>query len=116
MVLALPGNARPGPEHCPAYLSAKVAGVAAITTGDGVLINATEFRAFLCSHPATSVAKGLILLACRTSDEQLFSATVAYFSRDFGTDYLADWLIDEVEPILTPEEQNWVWGLMTPKE
>jgi hypothetical protein len=68
-----------------------------------------QFTAHLESLPARDTATALILLACRKQDENMLAGTMVYFSRQFGTQYWADLLVDEIEPLLNAEECAWMW-------
>lgn len=56
----------------------------------------TEFKAFLLAKSAHDVATGLMLLACRKRNKEAIAETMVYFSRDFGSDVMTDWLMDDV--------------------
>ncbi|MEB3191140.1 MAG: hypothetical protein VKL42_12435 [Snowella sp.] len=76
-----------------------------------------QFKAFLTARPATEMFAAVILLACKKEDPTLLKSTWVYFSREFGSDYLIETFLEEVEPILTIEQGEWLWKtIRQPKE
>lgn len=70
----------------------------------------SQFHAWIRALPKTTVATGLMLLAIRSQDDQMLAAIAVYLSRDFGATAFADWLIDDLEPLLTEVECRWMYS------
>lgn len=70
----------------------------------------SQFHAWIQAMPKTSVAIGLFLLAARTRNSEMFAATAVYLSRDFGGCAFGEWMVEELEPLLTPDEYAWIWS------
>ena len=72
----------------------------------------TQFNLFLLSFSSSTTAIALILLACRTQDSIIFRNTSAYFTKDFGSEFYIRLIMDDVVPLLTINEQKWMWNLI----
>jgi hypothetical protein len=70
-----------------------------------------QFRAYLSVMPSCDALAGLILLACRKQDKELLTRSWCYFSKEFGISYFSETYHGEIEPLLTIEEQQWIWAL-----
>ena len=72
----------------------------------------TQFNLFLLSFSSSTTAIALILLACRIQDSIIFRNTSAYFTKDFGSEFYIRLIMDDVVPLLTIDEQKWMWNLI----
>ncbi len=59
----------------------------------------------LAQLPRTTIALALLREACRTKDEDLINAVLYSLGKDLGRSYVSNWIIDEVFPALSKEEQ-----------
>lgn len=80
------------------------------------IVTQGEFKVLLLTKPATTIALGLILLACRQENKIALSEVMVYISRDFGSDFLSEWIINEVDPLLKPDECRWMWSAIHREE
>lgn len=59
----------------------------------------------LARLPRTTIALAMIREGCRTKDEDLINAVLYSLGEDLGRSYVSSWIIDEVFPALSKEEQ-----------